>query len=142
MRPTQGYADRQLAATSVASVEALLHRAEASRMTVGGVVEWTAGKDLLAGMAWRDRTARPPDLAQERSGVGARLLGVDSQDHRRDDTFAGGRTCSRSASACCRPAASQSPREAALGLFLVVAPIGPLVAPAVAFGRWSEPIYE
>jgi hypothetical protein len=38
--------------------------------------------------------------------------------------------------------ASRPGAEDAFGLFLVVAPLGPLVATATAFGRWADPAYE
>jgi hypothetical protein len=37
--------------------------------------------------------------------------------------------------------AAHSGRDAAFGLFLLLAPIGPLVATAGAFGRWADPLY-
>lgn len=38
--------------------------------------------------------------------------------------------------------AAQSPDERYLGMFLVIAPLGPLVATAGAFGSWSDPVHE
>lgn len=37
--------------------------------------------------------------------------------------------------------AAHSGRDAAFGLFLLLAPIGPLVATAGAFGRWADPLH-
>jgi hypothetical protein len=38
--------------------------------------------------------------------------------------------------------AAQSGRDAVFGVFLLLAPIGPLIATAGAFGRWADPIHE
>ncbi len=38
--------------------------------------------------------------------------------------------------------AARSPYEKFFGMFLVIAPLGPLVATAGAFGRWSDPVCE
>lgn len=38
--------------------------------------------------------------------------------------------------------AAQSPYERYFGIFLVIAPLGPLVATAGAFGSWSDPVHE
>ena len=138
------YAERQLDATSVASVEAHLLHCAGCRMTVGGVVEVTAGKDLLDAV-WvgvTEQLDRPSLGAVERllcrlgcSESTARIIAATTRS-RWAYLFAVG------LSVLLALHASQSPRDAAFGLFLVVAPIGPLVATAVAFGRWSEPVYE
>lgn len=39
-------------------------------------------------------------------------------------------------------AAARSGRDAVFGMFLVLAPIGPLIATAGAFARWADPIHE
>lgn len=38
--------------------------------------------------------------------------------------------------------AARSPYEKFFGMFLIIAPLGPLVATAGAFGRWSDPVNE
>lgn len=38
--------------------------------------------------------------------------------------------------------AARSDRDAAFGMFLLLAPIGPLVATAGAFGRWADPMHQ
>ena len=128
----------------MSSVEAHLLHCAGCRTTVNGVVDMTAGKELLDAV-WGGVTEQ---LDRPALGVLERILcrlGCSEGTVRIIATTTRSRWAYLFAvclSVLLAVYASQSARESAFGLFLIVAPMGPLVATAVAFGRWSEPVYE
>ena len=133
------YAARGLDATSAASVESHLLACDRCRATVGEQID-----DALLDSVWMaltDALDQPTVGAFERtlqragcSDLTARIVAATT---RARWSFMAAIACSLLLAVI----AAQSPSERYFGLYLIVAPLGPLVATAGAFGRWSDPAY-
>jgi hypothetical protein len=134
------YAARGLDATSAASVESHLLACDRCRATVGDQTDQVLLDSVW--MALTDTLDQPAVGAFERvlqrtgcSDVTSRIVAATT---RARWSF----LVAVAASVVLAMIAAQSPSERYFGLYLVVAPLGPLVATAGAFGRWSDPAYS
>lgn len=133
------YAARGLDATGAASVESHLLACDECRATVAGQVDsllldeiWLSLTEALdqPTVSWFERVLERIGC----SDVTARVVGATT---RARWSFLVAVSCSLLLALI----AAQSPHEQFFGLYLIVAPLGPLVATAGAFGRWSDPAY-
>jgi hypothetical protein len=134
------YAQRELDATSSASVEAHLLACGECRATLGAVAQdpvldelWTAIVDTISRpqLGWIERFL----LALGVSEASARIVAATSRAR-------WSYLLAVALSLLLAVLAWRSDRAELFGAFLVLAPLGPLVATATAFGRWSDPVYE
>jgi hypothetical protein len=134
------YAQRELDATSSASLEAHLLVCAECRATLGAAAQdpvlgelWTAIVDTIdrPRLGWIERFL----LALGVSEVSARIVGATSRAR-------WSYLLAVALSLLFAVLAWHSDRALPFGMFLVLAPLGPLVATATAFGRWSDPVYE
>jgi len=135
----QRYVARRLDSASTSSIESHLLVCDRCRATVGGAVD-----DDLLSFVWSEISDA---LDRPQLGWAERTLG----------RFGCSDTTSRIVAATTRArfsyviavaisvamavVAAQSGGDRAFGAFLMLAPIGPLVATAGAFGRWSDPAH-
>jgi hypothetical protein len=133
------YAARGLDATSAASVESHLLVCDGCRATVSDQID-----QVLLDAIWvslTDQLDQPAVSLFERvlwwagcSDATARIVAATTRVRW---SFLMAVGCSLLLALI----AAQSPRDQFFGLYLIVAPLGPLVATAGAFGRWSDPAY-
>jgi hypothetical protein len=137
------YAARALDATDAASVDAHLLRCAPCRAVVNAAVAADAGEPVLEAV-WRQVDAR---LDQPRRGWLERLLttaGAPPGSARLVTATSRARWAYLAAvavSLVMALLASRAPDREVFGVFLLVAPLGPLVATASAFGHAADPAH-
>lgn len=133
------YAARQLDSTTASSIESHLFACERCRGIVGGAVEhdllsfvWSEISDVLdrPHLGWAERMLR-------RLGCSDSSSRIVSATTRARFSY----VIAVAISVAMAVVASKSGGDRAFGTFLMLAPIGPLVATAGAFGRWSDPAH-
>ena len=135
----QMYAQRGLDAVGAASVESHLLACDQCRLLIGHEVD-----DTLLDSVWFDLT---DILDQPRVGIFERvLLGLGCGDAAARLMVSSGRNrwsflLAFTVSLLLAVTAAVSSDEQYFGLYLIVAPLGPLVATAGAFGRWADPAH-
>ena len=133
------YAARRLDAASVASVESHLLVCGPCRAAIGEEID-----DALVDSVWlsvTDVLDQPASGASERA---LRWVGCSDSTARIVTATTRARLSFAVAvafSLLLAVIAAQSPDGRFFGLYLIIAPIGALVATAGAFGRWSDPAY-
>ena len=133
------YAARGLDASNVASVESHLLACDRCRATVSAQVDHT-----LLDAIWSSVTDQLDQPAVSRFEQVLRWTGCSDATARIVAATTRARWSYLIAvgfSLFLAVSAAQSSGEQSFGLYLVVAPLGPLVATAGAFGRWSDPAY-
>ena len=133
------YAARGLDATSAASVESHLLVCDQCRATVGDKIDGALLDSVW--LALTDALDQPAVGGFERA---LRLAGCSDVTARVVAATTRARWSFLVAvafSLLLAVIAAQSPGEQYFGTYLMVAPLGPLVATAGAFGRWSDPAY-
>ena len=133
------YAARGLDATSAASVESHLLVCDRCRAAVGGEID-----DVLLDSVWialTDALDQPVvgafERVLQRAGCSDATARIVAATARARWSF----LLAVVSSLLLASIAAQSSSERYFGLYLIVAPLGPLVATAGAFGRWSDPAY-
>lgn len=133
------YVRRGLDATSVASVESHLSTCDRCRARVGAEID-----DRLLGSMWDGITA---ELDRPEAGVFERVLrrlGCSDLTSRIVTATTRARwsfLLAVALSLVLAQRAAQSADEQYFGIYLIVAPLGPLLATAGSFGRWTDPVY-
>ncbi len=134
------YVARRLDGTSAASIESHALVCDECRTRLGQQVD-----DVLLDSVWLALTealdrpdASPIERALQRIGCSDVTARVVAATSRQRWPFVLAVAISLSMSLV----AIQSSYEDFFGLFLIIAPLGPLVATASSFGRWSDPAYE
>lgn len=131
------YADRRLDSVRAASVEAHLTRCAACRRLVGSAVDAPLLAEVWAGVTGDIDRPPTPRLVQV-----LRRLGVSEATARLSLATTQARwsfLIAMSISLVFAAVAAGSNRDEAFGVFLVLAPLGPLAATTAAFGRFADP---
>jgi hypothetical protein len=136
----QRYASRRIDPVHAASVESHVMACDDCRARIGDAVDGPVLDAVWAALT--ERLDEPRLGIVERtlvrlgcSGANARIIAATSRA-RWSYLLAVGLSLVLAA------IASRTPTDEYFGAFLVVAPLGPLVAVAGAFGRWTDPLYE
>lgn len=135
----QRYVARRLDSTSTSSIESHLLACDRCRATVGGAVEddllafvWSEISDALdrPRLGWAERTLRWLGC----SDTSSRIVAATTRARL-------SYVIAVAISVAMALVASWSGGDVAFSAFLMLAPIGPLVATAGAFGRWADPAH-
>lgn len=135
----QRYVARQMDTASTSSIESHLLVCDGCRATVGGAVDddllsfvWSEISDALdrPQLSWAERALR-------RLGGSDATTRIIAATTRARFSYA----IAVAISVAMAVVASWSGGDRAFGVFLMLAPVGPLVATAGAFGRWVDPAH-